>query len=535
MPIDVNDILQKYHQLEPDLSDPSQQVVFGTSGHRGSSLHRSFNEAHILAITQAICDYRTQQGITGAVYLGKDTHALSDPAQLTALEVLVGNGVEAILQADNEVTPTPVISHAILKKNRNRTERMSDGIILTPSHNPPEDGGIKYNSTDGGPAKTSITDWIQTRANEILKDRNRPVKRVSVSNALGSSLTRSVDLLLPYVEDLGQVIDMDRIAESDITIGVNPLGGASTRYWDKIARRYGLNLTVVSHEVDPTFSFLPVDHDGKIRTDCSSAFVMADLIKIKDRFTVAFGNDADCDRHGIVTPSGGLMDPNQFLTVSIDYLLNHRSEWRSHAAIGKTMVSSSMIDRVVRKHGRKLFEVPVGFKWFAPGLFDGSICFGGEESAGASLLRRDGSVWTTDKDGFVMGLLAAEMTARTGRNPAELYRQLTLKLGAPIYTRIDTPATPQQKARLKAMTPESISETQLAGERISEILTHAPGNHEPLGGIKVIAASGWFAARPSGTENLCKLYVESFKDQASMKLLVEDAQRILKTFGAGNL
>jgi phosphoglucomutase len=527
MLVDVARLEREYFERKPDVSDPTQMVSFGTSGHRGSSLLGAFTEAHILAITQAICDHRRGQGIDGPLYMGKDTHALSAPAQRTALEVLAANNVETIIQCDDGVTPTPVISHAILVHNRDRKEHLADGIVVTPSHNPPEDGGFKYNPTNGGPADTDITSWVEDRANELLRASNSGVKRVPYSAALKAATTHQEDFVLPYVEDLHNVIDMEAIRAADLKLGVDPLGGAAGPYWEPINAVYGLNIDVVNPKVDPTFSFMTVDHDGKIRMDCSSPYAMAGLVGLKDRYQVAFANDPDADRYGIVTPAAGLMNPNHYLAVAIQYLLTHRERWAADVAVGKTLVSSSMIDRVVNKLGRRLCETPVGFKWFAPGLLDGSFCFGGEESAGASFLRRDGTVWTTDKDGLIMNLLAAEITARTAKDPGEHYRELTTEFGSPLYTRIDAPATPEQKAKLEKLSPESVKELYLAGEPIIAKLTRAPGNNAPIGGLKVVAANGWFAARPSGTENIYKIYAESFKDQAHLDAIVQGAQQIV--------
>jgi phosphoglucomutase len=525
--IDVARLERDYYERKPDLSDPEQRVAFGTSGHRGTPLRGTFTESHILAITQAICDYRRAQGIDGPVFMGKDTHAVSGPAQRTALEVLAANGVETVIQRDDGVTPTPVISHAILVYNRGRKDHFADGIVITPSHNPPEDGGFKYNPPNGGPADTDVTTWIQDRANALLKGNNAEVKRVPFAAAIKAETTRQADFILPYVLDLHHVIDMDAIRAAGLKLGVDPLGGAAVGYWAPINEVYHLDITVVNPKVDPTFSFMTVDHDGKTRMDCSSPYAMANLVGLKDRFRVAFGNDPDSDRHGIVTPSAGLMNPNAYLAVAIRYLLGNRPDWPKAAAVGKTLVSSSMIDRAVGELGRRVYEVPVGFKWFAPGLFDGSICFGGEESAGASFLRRDGTVWTTDKDGPIMDLLAAEITARTGKDPGEHYRALTAAFGTPYYTRIDAPATPDQKARLAKLSPEAVKEAELAGEPITAKLTRAPGNNAPIGGLKVVSANGWFAARPSGTENIYKIYAESFKDQAHLDAIVAEAQRIV--------
>jgi phosphoglucomutase len=525
--IDVARLEREYHERKPDLADPNQLVQFGTSGHRGTSLNGMFTEAHILAITQAICDYRREQGIDGPLYMGKDTHALSNPAQRTALEVLAANGAQTIIQRDDGFTPTPVVSRAILVHNRGRSDHLADGIVITPSHNPPEDGGFKYNPTNGGPADTDVTKWVQDRANALLRANLAEVKRVPFATAIRAATTHAEDFVLPYVNDLRNVIDMDAVRAARLKLGVDPLGGASVHYWGPIADVYGLDITVVNPKVDPTFSFMTVDHDGKIRMDCSSPYAMAGLVRLKDQFRVAFGNDPDSDRHGIVTPSAGLMNPNAYLAVAIRYLLGNRPQWSKAAAVGKTLVSSSLIDRAVQQLGRKVTEVPVGFKWFAPGLFDGSICFGGEESAGASFLRRDGSVWTTDKDGPIMDLLAAEITARTGKDPGEHYRALTAELGTPYYTRIDAPATPEQKARLQKLSPEDVKESALAGEPIVAKLTKAPGNNAPIGGLKVVTANGWFAARPSGTENVYKIYAESFKGEEHLKAIVSDAQRLV--------
>jgi phosphoglucomutase len=527
MLVDVARLEREYFERKPDVSDPTQMVSFGTSGHRGSSLRRTFTEAHILAITQAICDYRRSQGIDGPLYMGKDTHALSAPAQRTALEVLAANNIETIIQCDDGVTPTPSISHAILVHNRGRKEHLADGIVVTPSHNPPEDGGFKYNPTNGGPADTDITSWVEDRANELLRASNAAVKRVSYAAALKAATTHQQDFVLPYVEDLHNIIDMEAIRSAGLKLGVDPLGGSAGPYWEPINATYGLNIDIVNPKIDPTFSFITVDHDGKIRMDCSSPYAMAGLAGLKDRYQVAFANDPDADRHGIVTPSAGLMNPNHYLAVAIQYLLTHRERWAADVVVGKTLVSSSMIDRVVNRLDRRLCETPVGFKWFAPGLFDGSFCFGGEESAGASFLRRDGTVWTTDKDGLIMNLLAAEITARTGKDPGEHYRELTAEFGSPLYTRIDAPATPEQKATLEKLSPESVKELYLAGEPIIAKLTRAPGNNAPIGGLKVVAANGWFAARPSGTENIYKIYAESFKDQAHLDTIVQEAQQIV--------
>jgi phosphoglucomutase len=527
MLVDLARLERDYYERRPDMADPAQAVSFGTSGHRGSSLRGTFTEAHILAITQAICDYRRAQRIDGPLYMGKDTHALSAPAQRTALEVLAANNVETSIQCDDGVTPTPVISRAILVHNHGRKERLADGIVITPSHNPPADGGFKYNPPHGGPAETAVTKWVQDRANELLRGENAEVQRVPFAKAFGAATTHEEDFILPYVKDLQSVIDMEAIRGAGLKLGVDPLGGASLPYWEPINATYGLNIAVVNPKLDPTFSFMTVDHDGKVRMDCSSPYAMAGLVRLKDQYRVAFGNDPDSDRHGIVTPSAGLMNPNHYLAVAIGYLLTHRPGWKQTSAVGKTLVSSSMIDRVVHKLGRQLAEVPVGFKYFAPRLFDGSYCFGGEESAGASFLRQDGTVWTTDKDGILMNLLAAEITARTGKDPGEHFAALVEEFGMPYYTRIDAAATPEQKARLEKLSPEAVKASELAGEPITARLTRAPGNNEPIGGLKVVTASGWFAARPSGTENLYKVYAESFRDQQHLAVIVKEAQSIV--------
>jgi phosphoglucomutase len=527
MLVDVARLERDYFERRPDLSDPNQMVSFGTSGHRGSPLHGTFTEAHILAITQAICDYRRGVGTDGPLYMGKDTHAVSDPAQRTALEVLAANNVDTIIQRDNGVTPTPVISRAILVYNRGRKEHLADGIVITPSHNPPEDGGFKYNPTNGGPADTDVTGWVEDRANELLRAGNAGVKRLPYAAALKAASTHQEDFVLPYVRDLGNVVDMDAIRAAGLNLGVDPLGGAARPYWEPINSVYQLDIKVVNPTIDPTFSFMTVDHDGKIRMDCSSPYAMARLVSLKDQYQVAFANDPDSDRHGIVTPSAGLMNPNHYLAVAIQYLLTNRPQWPAHVVVGKTLVSSSMIDKVVQRLGRRLSEVPVGFKWFVPGLVDGSCCFGGEESAGASFLRHDGTVWTTDKDGPIMDLLAAEITARTGKDPGERYRKLTAEFGTPYYTRVDAPATPEQKARLGELSPEAVNASSLAGEPITAKLTRAPGNNAPIGGLKVIARSGWFAARPSGTENIYKIYAESFKDESHLDAILSEAEEIV--------
>ena len=554
--IDVDALVAAYFDRKPDLDDPNQRVSFGTSGHRGSPLEGSFNEAHILATTQAICDYRKSQDIGGPLFMGKDSHAVSGPAQRTALEVLAANGVETIIQRDDGLTPTPAISRAIIVHNRGGSVRAvgdagksaspqpagsrsvstgntADGIVVTPSHNPPSDGGFKYNPPDGGPADTDVTSWIEDRANALLRAGNREVRRVAYAAAIAAPTTHQDDFVAPYVRDLESVLDMEVIRSARLAIGVDPLGGAAVGYWKPVAEHYGLDLTVVNPRVDPTFRFMTVDHDGKIRMDCSSPYAMAGLVALKDRFDVAFGNDADADRHGIVTRSAGLMNPNHYLAVAIRYLLAHRPGWPATAVVGKTLVSSSLIDRVVHDLGRPLHEVPVGFKWFAPGLADGSCCFGGEESAGASFLRRDGTAWTTDKDGLLLGLLAAEITARTGKDPSQHYEELVQRFGRPHYTRIDAPATPGEKNILKKLSPESVRATELAGEKILAKLAQAPGNGAPIGGLKVTAASGWFAARPSGTENVYKLYAESFKGAAHLNAIVEQAQEIVRRALAG--
>jgi phosphoglucomutase len=534
MLVDLARLEHEYYACRPEVGDPNQLVSFGTSGHRGSPLHGSFTEAHILPITQAICDYRRAHGTDGPLYMGKDTHALSGPAQRTALEVLAANGVETIIQRDDGVTPTPVISRAILAYNRGRTQHLADGIVITPSHNPPQDGGFKYNPTHGGPADTEVTQWVEKRANELLRGGNAGVKRMRFETAIKAASTHQEDFVLPYVQDLRHIVDMDAIRASGITLGVDPLGGAARPYWEPINAVYHLDIAVVNPTIDPTFAFMTVDHDGEIRMDCSSPYAMARLVGLKDRFRVAFANDPDSDRHGIVTPAAGLMNPNHYLAVAIRYLLTHRPNWPVHAVVGKTLVSSGMIDRVVQQLGRRLFEVPVGFKWFVPGLFAGSCCFGGEESAGASFLRYDGTVWTTDKDGPIMDLLAAEITARTGKDPDEHYRELKAEFGTPYYTRIDAPATPEQKARLAKLSSETVKASTLAGEPITAKLTRAPGDNAPIGGLKVIAASGWFAARPSGTEHIYKIYAESFKGQAHLDAIVSEAQEIVNNALGGS-
>jgi phosphoglucomutase len=546
--IDPNQLELEYRQRKPDLAEPAQLVSFGTSGHRGTPANGTFTESHILAITQAICEYRGAQGITGRLFLGKDTHAISRAAQRTALEVLAANGVEVAIQRNDGYTPTPVISRLILEANKaeRRTggplkglprdeaaRSQADGILITPSHNPPEDGGFKYNPPNGGPADTDVTGWIQDRANAILRDGNRPVRRVEFKEAKNASTTHATDLATPYVDSLDRAIDFEAIRKAGVRIGVDPLGGASVEYWNPIAERYGIDITVVNRTVDPTFRFMTLDHDGRIRMDCSSPWAMAGLVKLKDQFDIAFGCDPDADRHGIVTRSRGLMNPNHYLAVAIHYLLNHRPQWSPSSRVGKTLVSSALIDRVVADLGRTLFEVPVGFKWFTPGLFDGSCCFGGEESAGASFLERDGSVWTTDKDGILLGLLSAEITAVTGKDPGTIYDELTQRLGAPSYARIDTPCTPAEKAAFKNLTPEAVTATTLAGDTITAKLTRAPGNGAAIGGLKVTTANGWFAARPSGTENIYKVYAESFRDETHLAGIIAGARDMVAAALAG--
>ena len=528
--IDVRKTLTTYYDKKPDASVPAQKVSFGTSGHRGTAAQGSFNEDHILAVTQAICDYRASQGITGPLFLGMDTHALSAPAFKSALEVFAANGVLTHYEsAGKEIafTPTPVISHAILTYNRGRTTGFADGVVITPSHNPPQDGGIKYNPPSGGPADTQATKWIENRANALLLEGLRGVKRIPYERAIKSETTRHFDYLNHYINDLGNVVDLPAIAAAGISLGVDPLGGSAIHYWEPIAKRYGLKLQVVNRSVDPTFSFMYVDKDGKIRMDCSSPYAMAGLIQLKDRFDIAFGNDPDTDRHGIVTPSGGLMNPNHYLSVAIWYLFQNRRGWKPNAAIGKTLVSSSMIDRVAKHLGRRLSEVPVGFKWFVDGLRDGSYGFGGEESAGASFLRIDGTVWTTDKDGIILNLLAAEITAKLKRDPSAIYRELESQFGSPVYERMDAPANANQKAALSNLSPESVKATTLAGEPILARITKAPGNGALIGGLKVVTENGWFAARPSGTEDIYKIYAESFKGREHLELLQQEARQIV--------
>ncbi len=527
MLVNVPRLVTAFYADIPDSAFPEQRVAFGTSGHRGSAFDRSFNEWHILAIAQAICLYREKQKIDGPLFLGIDTHALSVPAHASALEVLAANGVEVMLAEAFEYTPTPVISHAILAYNRGRAAGLADGIVITPSHNPPHSGGFKYNPPNGGPADQAVTGWIETKANELVEGGLRGVKRIPFERALRAATTHRHDYLNAYVADLGNVIDMDAIRGANVRIGVDPMGGAGVHYWEPIAERYRLNITVVNEAVDPTFRFMTVDWDGQIRMDPSSSYAMQNLINMKDRFDVAFACDTDHDRHGIVTPSAGWLPPNHYLSIAIHYLFQNRPKWPRASAVGKTAVSSQMIDRVAAKLGRKLYEVPVGFKWFVDGLLDGSLGFGGEESAGASFVRLDGSVWTTDKDGIVPGLLAAEITARMGRDPGEVYRELTGEFGEPVYERIDAPATPSQKAVLRRLSPDQIKSSELAGEEITSTRTVAPGNGAAIGGLKVTSRNGWFAARPSGTENTYKIYAESFRDAAHLRQIQDEAQRLV--------
>jgi phosphoglucomutase len=525
--VDVPRLITAYYTEAPDPAVPTQRVAFGTSGHRGTAFNKSFNEWHILAITQAICLYRAQQKIDGPLFLGIDTHALSVPACATALEVLAANEVQVMLAEGDEYTPTPVISHAILTCNRGRTTGLADGIVITPSHNPPRDGGFKYNPPNGGPAEKVVTDWIEAKANALLEARLEGVKRIPYEQALRASTTHRRDYLSAYIADLGEVVDMEVIRDAKLSMGVDPLGGAGVHYWGRIAERYGLNLTVVNETVDPTFRFMTVDWDGQIRMDPSSAYAMQRLIGMKDRYDLSFACDTDHDRHGIVTKSAGLLPPNHYLSAAILYLFQNRPKWGKAAAVGKTVVSSQMIDRVTAKLGRKLYEVPVGFKWFVDGLLDGSLGFGGEESAGASFVRLNGAVWTTDKDGIVPALLAAEITARTGRDPGEIYQELTREFGKPNYDRVEAPATQDQKEQLAKLSPEQVKITELAGEKIQNVLTHAPGNGAPIGGLKVAAQSGWFAARPSGTEDIYKIYAESFQGADHLRRILEEAQTIV--------
>jgi phosphoglucomutase len=533
--VNIPRLITAYYTRRPDVSDPAQRVAFGTSGHRGSAFKNSFNEDHILAISQAICDYRKARDFSGPLYMGMDTHALSEPAMASALEVFAANGVTVTIQKGGGYTPTPVISHAILTYNRGKKSGFADGVVMTPSHNPPTDGGFKYNPPHGGPADTDTTRIIEERANEILRGGARHIRRISYEKAISSGTTHEYDYVAQYVDDLANVIDMDVIAKSGLKAGVDPLGGAGINFWNPIRERYGLNIEVVNRLVDPTFGFMTVDKDGQIRMDCSSPYAMANLIGLKDKFDIAFGNDTDVDRHGIVTRGAGLLTPNHYLAVSVWYLFQHRPGWNSEAAVGKTLVSSSMIDRVASSLKRRLCEVPVGFKWFVDGLIDGSYGFGGEESAGASFLRKDGRVWTTDKDGIIMDLLAMEITAKTGRYPDELYSDLEEKFGKAVYERNDIPATPEQRAALKRLSPDMVTEKELGGERIMAKLTHAPGNGAPIGGLKVVAKNAWFAARPSGTEAINKIYAESFKGEEHLKTVIDEAVTIVhKAFkGAG--
>jgi phosphoglucomutase len=534
--VNVPRLVSAYYSQRPDADDPAQRVAFGTSGHRGSSLRGSFNEAHILAVAQAICEARAAAGIDGPLYMGMDTHALSEAALVSALEVFAANGVRVAIDRDRGYTPTPVISHAILTHNRGRTTGLADGVVITPSHNPPEDGGFKYNPPNGGPADTATTKAIETRANELLAGGLREVRRTPFEKALRAESTLHHDFVSPYVSELGAVLDLKPIAGAGLRIGADPMGGAGVAYWDAIAERHRIPIEVVNRAVDPTFAFMTVDGDGRIRMDCSSPHAMAGLIGLRERFDVAFGNDPDFDRHGIVTPGGGLMNPNHFLAVAVDYLFRHRDGWPAAAGVGKTLVSSSMLDRVAAALGRRLVEVPVGFKWFVDGLLSGDIGFGGEESAGASFLRRDGSVWTTDKDGIILALLAAEITAVTGQDPAERYRALVERHGEPVYERSDAPAGPARKAALATLSPEQVGAERLAGEPILARLTRAPGNDAPLGGLKVITENGWFAARPSGTEDVYKIYAESFRGEAHLREIQEEARAIVEAaFAAGGV
>jgi phosphoglucomutase len=531
--VDIDKLRKEYYARKPDITHSAERVSFGTSGHRGSSLRGAFNEAHVLAIAQAICEYRKSQGINGPLYIGKDTHALSEPAFLTALEVLAANGVETMIDCSDGYTPTPAVSHAILTYNRGRTSGLADGIVITPSHNPPEDGGFKYNPPHGGPADTDVTRWIENRANELLSRDLKNIARIAFEKARRAPTTHSYDYVGSYVTDLRSVVDMEVIRNAKLKIGVDPLGGAGVAYWQPIVERYGVQVEVVNKTVDSTFRFMSLDWDGKIRMDCSSPYAMSNLIALKERFDIAFGNDTDNDRHGIVTRGAGLMNPNHYLAAAIFYLFTHRAGWRPEAAVGKTIVSSSIIDRVAAKIGRKLVEVPVGFKWFVPGLLDGSLGFGGEESAGASFLRRDGTVWATDKDGIIMDLLSVELMARTGRDPSELYNDLTRELGAPVYERIDAAATAEQKALLLKLSPKDVKASELAGEPIETMLTSAPGNGAAIGGLKVITAHGWFAARPSGTEDVYKLYAESFRGREHLHRIQKEAQALISGAIAG--
>ena len=528
--VDIPKLVASYYTEQPDPAEPGERVSFGTSGHRGTSNARSFNEAHILAVAQAVCEYRRAQGIRGPLFMGADTHALSEPALRSATEVFAANGVELVVQEDGLPTPTPVVSHAILTHNRGRAAASgeADGVVITPSHNPPEDGGFKYNPPHGGPAGTDATRWIEERANALMADGLGDVKRLPLSRARNADTTHTRDLIHPYVDDLRSVLDLDAIGNSGVALGVDPMGGAGLPFWGPIAERYGLDLTVVNDRVDPTFGFMTVDHDGKIRMDCSSPYAMARLIDLKDRFDVAFGNDPDADRHGIVTRAAGLMNPNHFLSAAVDYLFRHRDGWPADAAVGKTLVSSSMIDRVTEALGRRLSEVPVGFKWFVDGLLSGDCAFGGEESAGASFLRRDGTTWTTDKDGIILALLAAEIMAVTGEDPAEAYRRLEERHGTPVYRRTEAPATPAQKKALANLSLDRVQADTLAGEDVVAKLTRAPGNDAPIGGLKVVTENGWFAARPSGTEDIYKIYAESFRGEEHLDALTEEAQAIVR-------
>jgi phosphoglucomutase len=529
MLVNVPRLVTTYYAEKPDVSVAEQRVAFGTSGHRGSAFKRAFNENHILAITQAICDFRKEQGFTGPLYLGIDTHALSEPAYASALQVLAANEVDVMVDCDNGYTPTPSVSLAILTYNRGRKTGLADGIVITPSHNPPDDGGFKYNPPSGGPADTKITGWVEQKANEYLANGMRGVKTVNYHAARTASTTHEFDFTALYVKELASIIDLDAIRASGIKAGVDPLGGAGLGHWQRLIADYKLPIEIVNSRIDPTFSFMHVDWDGKIRMDCSSPYAMAGLVELKNRFDIAFANDTDHDRHGIVTPTAGLMNPNHYLAVAIDYLFKNREGWSKTAAVGKTVVSSSMIDRVVARLGRKLLEVPVGFKWFVDGLLDGSVGFGGEESAGASFLRRDGSTWTTDKDGIILALLSAEITATTGKNPSQHYAELTTEFGAPAYARIDAPATPEQKAKLKKLSPENVTASEIAGEKILQKFTSAPGNNAPIGGLKVVTENGWFAARPSGTEDVYKIYAESFKGEEHLKRLQTEAQDLVSS------
>jgi len=526
--VNVPRLITAYYACRPDIADPAQRITFGTSGHRGSSLKNSFNEHHILAVSQAICEYRSSMRITGPLFVGIDTHALSEPALTTALEVFAANSVEVRIQKGRRYTPTPVISHAILTYNRERKEALADGVVITPSHNPPEDGGFKYNPPEGGPADPQTTRAIEDRANAIIADGLKSVRRIPFEKAIKSGFTHEQDYVAPYVEDLGNIIDMEAIAGEGLRIGVDPLGGASIDFWDPIAERYGLSLEVVNRSVDPTFSFMTLDHDGKIRMDCSSPYAMTRLIELKDHFDIAFGNDADADRHGIVTRSAGLLNPNHYLSAAIWYLFQNRPGWGKDAAVGKTLVSTSLIDRITAHLGRRLVEVPVGFKWFVAGLLKGDYGFGGEESAGASFLRRNGSVWTTDKDGILMDLLACEITAKSGKDPGELYREIEEKFGKAFYERMDAPATPAQKSVLKKLSPDLVRAKELAGEAITAKLTRAPANNAEFGGLKVVTPGGWFAARPSGTEDICKIYTESFRGEDHLRRIQEEAMEIVQ-------